>query len=287
MATDCEAEVTPTLVAGKVSELGENVIEGAVPVPERVTVWGEPPALSVMVMVAEKLPAAEGVNASVRAQVALAASEAPQVLAVMANAEALTPPSTSLVRVREAVPVLVRVRVWAALAVPAAAEKAVRVESESAGAGGAVPVPVSVMVWGEVGALSVIVAVPVSEPAVVGRKPKVRVQLAPATRGAEVLQVLVRVKLAVAARAMLVKLIDVLPALVSVTVLALALVPTVCEPKATAVLESVSAVTLVTLGEPPPLHPAMRKKQGARTASERFLRSIGDLSSDGLRKPTL
>jgi hypothetical protein len=54
-----------------------------------------------------------------------------------------------------------------------------------------------------------------------------------------------------------------------------------CGAKATVLLERVRAVTLGTLAEPPPLHPAIRNKQEARTASGRFLRSIGDLNSAG------
>jgi hypothetical protein len=123
------------------------------------------------------------------------------------------------------------------------------------------------------------VTVAVRAPTLTGAKPKVSVQLDPAGSGAVVLQALVRVKAVglVPPSAMLVKLIGVLPALVSVTTLGLELVPVTCEPKATVLLENVSAVTLGSLAEPPPPHPARRKKHEARTASERLLRSMGDL----------
>jgi hypothetical protein len=277
MAIDCDAEGVPTLVAVNVNGPGEKVMAGASPVPVRATLWGDPAALSVILTAALNVPPTEGVNVSVTAQFALAAIDAPQVLPVMANDVELVPASAMLVSVSEAVPVLVRVSVCGALVDPAFAEKGIRAENERAGAGGAVPLPVSVMVWGEPGTLSVTVTVAVKELAAVGRKPKVSVQLDPAGSGAVVLQAFVRVKAVglVPPRAMLVKLIAALPALVSVTTLGLALVPVTCGPKATVVLESVSAVTLGTLAEPPPPHPAMRKKQEARTASERFLRSMG------------
>jgi hypothetical protein len=121
------------------------------------------------------------VNVSVTVQEAFGASELPQVVAVMAKAVGLLPPSTGLpLMVRVAVPVLVSVRVCGALVDPEAALKAERVETERAG-----------------------------------------------------------------------------------------------------------AVTGVLLGFPPPLHPVMRVKQKAMTASGRRLRSMGDLNSDGLGKPPL
>ena len=51
-----------------------------VPVPERLTVWGLPAALSVIVSAAERLPLADGVNATLMAQLEPAASELMHVL---------------------------------------------------------------------------------------------------------------------------------------------------------------------------------------------------------------
>jgi hypothetical protein len=136
------------------------------------------------------------------------------------------------------------------------------------------PVPVRAMLWGEPGTLSVMVTVAASAPIAAGVKPKVNTQLEPAA--SEVPQALVIVKLVVALRVMLLKLIGVLPAFESVTGIAVAAVPTACEPKVTVALENVSAVTLGVAVEPPPPQPAMRMKQKAMTGSERRLRSMDD-----------
>ena len=51
-----------------------------VPVPERPTVWGLPPALSVMLIEDARLPLAVGVKVTLIVQLAPAATELPQVL---------------------------------------------------------------------------------------------------------------------------------------------------------------------------------------------------------------
>ena len=48
--------------------------------PERVTVWGLPLALSVMLTEAVRLPLAEGLNVTLIVQLLPAATELPQVL---------------------------------------------------------------------------------------------------------------------------------------------------------------------------------------------------------------
>ena len=80
--------------------------------PVRLTVCGLPVALSVMVIVPGWLPVAVGVKVTVMVQLALAASEAPQVLVC-----AYCVLAAMLVKVREAVPELVSVSVCAALVV--------------------------------------------------------------------------------------------------------------------------------------------------------------------------
>ena len=53
---------------------------GAVPVPDRPTVWGLPLALSAMLSAAARAPLAEGEKVTLRVQLAPAATELPQVL---------------------------------------------------------------------------------------------------------------------------------------------------------------------------------------------------------------
>jgi hypothetical protein len=80
--TVCAGDVVPVLVV-KLSELGESETAGAaaaVPVPLKVTVCGDPVALSATESVAAKLAAEAGVNVTEMEQLAFAASEFPQVL---------------------------------------------------------------------------------------------------------------------------------------------------------------------------------------------------------------
>jgi len=60
--------------------VGERLTREAVPVPERLTVCGLPLELSVMLTEAVRLPLAEGVKVTLIVQLALAATELPQVL---------------------------------------------------------------------------------------------------------------------------------------------------------------------------------------------------------------
>jgi hypothetical protein len=66
----------------KAKLVGERLTAAAVlvPVPERLTVWGLPGALSAMLSVAVRAPLAEGVKVTLIVQLALAANELPQVL---------------------------------------------------------------------------------------------------------------------------------------------------------------------------------------------------------------
>jgi hypothetical protein len=94
----------PTACAGKVKEAGERLTRGAVPVPVRLTVWVAGLALSVMVIEPLREPVAVGVNITLRVQLALAATLAPQVLVWEKS-----PLAVMLVRLRVALPVLLRV----------------------------------------------------------------------------------------------------------------------------------------------------------------------------------
>jgi hypothetical protein len=64
----------------KVRIVAERLAAGAVPVPERPTVWGLPLALSLILTEAVRLPLAVGVKVTLIVQLAPAATELPQVL---------------------------------------------------------------------------------------------------------------------------------------------------------------------------------------------------------------
>ena len=92
--------------------LGETLTVGDVlaPVPERLTVWEPPTALSVMVNKAARVPLADGVKVKVMVHLAPAARVEPQLLA-WAKSPALAPEVAMLVMFNAAVPELVRVAV--------------------------------------------------------------------------------------------------------------------------------------------------------------------------------
>jgi hypothetical protein len=79
--TTLAALVVPTVCAGNVSLVGVTVTAKPpeTPVPERVTVWGEFAALSVIVIVPGRLPVVVGENVTVTVQVAPPANAVPQV----------------------------------------------------------------------------------------------------------------------------------------------------------------------------------------------------------------
>ena len=81
-----------------------------VPVPERLTDWGLPVALSVMARAAARLPAAEGVNLMLMVQLAPAATLDPQLL-VWPKSPALAPKTAMLEMLKAELPELLRVTV--------------------------------------------------------------------------------------------------------------------------------------------------------------------------------
>jgi hypothetical protein len=81
-----------------------------VPVPDKLTVWGLPLALSLMLTEAVRLPLAVGVKVTLMVQLPPAATELPQVL-VWAKSPALLPATAMLVMLKAALPVLLRVTV--------------------------------------------------------------------------------------------------------------------------------------------------------------------------------
>ena len=84
--------------------------------PLRLTVCGEPVALSVIATEADRLPVAEGVKVAEIVQLAPAASEVPQVLLWLKSA-ALVPVIATPAMDSAAVPEFETVIVWAALVV--------------------------------------------------------------------------------------------------------------------------------------------------------------------------
>jgi len=91
---------------------------GAVPVPLKLTVCGLPLALSVSVRLPERLPVAAGVNVTLITQLLLAATGVLVVQVVPLAVTAKSPVAAMLVKVRDAVPLLVTVTALAALVVP-------------------------------------------------------------------------------------------------------------------------------------------------------------------------
>jgi hypothetical protein len=79
--TLCAALVVPTFWLLNVRLVGERLaVPAAVPVPVRLTVCGLPAALSEMLSVAVRVPAAVGVNVTLIVQLPFAATELPQAL---------------------------------------------------------------------------------------------------------------------------------------------------------------------------------------------------------------
>lgn len=111
-------ELAPTFSAPNASEVELRVAVAPSPVPVRATVcvlFATPLLLSVTVRVPVRLPGADGVKVTVIVQLALAATELPQVLV-----SAKSPPIPTLLMLSARVPVFDRVTVCAELVVPTA-----------------------------------------------------------------------------------------------------------------------------------------------------------------------
>jgi hypothetical protein len=115
--TPCDGLVVPTGSGGKAGD-ADKLTAGAVPVPIKLTTCGLPLALSVSVRLPERAPAAVGVNATSITQLLLAASGALIVQVVPLAATEKSPVATTLVKLRDAVPLLVTVTGIGALVVP-------------------------------------------------------------------------------------------------------------------------------------------------------------------------
>jgi hypothetical protein len=167
-----------------------NPKSGGVVVPVSDTVCGLPVALSVMVKVPMRVPAAVGVNVTLKVQFALAANMAGSVPHVFVCAKSPEVPIAVIVKLP--VPVLVSVTVCAALVVFSAWLLKVRLVGASPTAGvGFAPVPVSAMFCGLVLSLSVSCNVAVSLPTTVGLNVTLTVQVLVAPKGMLLLHELV------------------------------------------------------------------------------------------------
>lgn len=198
-------------------------------------VCGELPALSVIVTVPVRAPAAVGVKVTEIVQLPPSARLAPQ-LCVSAK----SPDAVIEVITRAAVPESVSVTVWAALVVPSICEAKERLVGESVTAGaattGGVPVPLKATVCGEPLALSVIVSAPVRLPAAVGVKVTEMVHVAP------VATLLPHVCASAKSPDALMEVIEsaAVPAFVSVTVCAVLVEPVDCDGKVRLAAERVT-----------------------------------------------
>ena len=166
--TDCDAVELPTGSDPNDRLVADSVAPGPRPVPVSATFWGEPPALSVMMMAAVNAPVAAGSKCPWMLQFAPAAKLVPQLLA-NTNEDAFVPVRAMLVMDKVALPVLVKVTACDAVAVPTAEEPNDRLVAESVAAGPR-PVPVSATFCGDPPALSLMVMAAVSAPPVVGSK---------------------------------------------------------------------------------------------------------------------
>jgi hypothetical protein len=175
--TICAALAVPTFAEAKVRLVDESVTDGAVatPVPERVTVWGEPVALSITERAPVRVPVAEGVKVTEMAQLPPAARLVPQFWLA-----AKSPDVAREVKLRAAFPELVNVTICATLVAPTFVDAKVKLVGESAAVGAvAMPVPESATVWGAPVALSATLNVPVRVPAAEGVKVTEIAQLPP------------------------------------------------------------------------------------------------------------
>jgi preprotein translocase subunit SecB len=172
----------PTAVLAKVRVAGVKLTAGTgvVPVPVRATACGDPLALSATLIEAVNKPTAAGVNFTVIVQLALTATELPQVF-VCENELAPTPvmlmPCPVPFKLSAAVPVFLSVTACVAGDKPTAVPANVRVVGVKLTTG-AVPVPFRVTFCGEPVALSATLTAAVNAPDATGVNFTVIVQLA-------------------------------------------------------------------------------------------------------------
>jgi hypothetical protein len=242
--------------------VGESVTVrvAATPVPERATVCGDPVALSATDKLAVFAPADGGLNSIETVQVALAASEAPHVVADFTNDVALVPVRVSEVSVTADVPVFLMVTSCAAVVTPAGVDANVRLAGDKLTlSAAAVAAPVSATVCGEPVALSATERLPVKVPAAVGLNSTETVHVAPAAN--DVVQVFAEIRYEdalVPVSVSEVRVTAAVPVFFTVTVCAADVEPTVVEAKVSAVGDSVTVsaaavpdpVNVTVCGEP-------------------------------------
>jgi hypothetical protein len=179
------ALVVPTFWLPKLSEVGLSVTLGAdvTPVPVSGTLCGLPPALSLMLRVAERAPFADGVKVTLMMQLAVAA----RVLGlsgqveVSAKSAAFAPFTVMPLIVSAAAPLFVRVIVCAELVAPIFWLPKLSEVGLSVTAGAeTTPVPLRGTLCGLPAALSLILTLALRAPEADGEKVTPIVQLAPA-----------------------------------------------------------------------------------------------------------
>jgi len=137
------------------------------PVPVSAMDWGEPVAVSMMVMFALNAPTAVGSKCPWMVQLAAGARLTPHVFP-NANEEAFVPVTAMLLMPSVQEPVLVRVTLCELVATPTISPPKDKLVDESDTVVAPSPVPVSAMVCGEFVALSVMVIAAVIAPIDVG-----------------------------------------------------------------------------------------------------------------------
>jgi len=202
------------------------------PVPARVTTWGLPAALSVMVRVPASAPTAGGVNVTLMVQLPPAVTVPAHVFVWAKFTLALI-----LAIVKVAVPEFVSVTGWAALVAPTGWPVKVRLVAERLTSGAGAPTPESRTVCGLPGALSVTASEPLLLPEAVGVNVTLILQLAPAATLAP--QLFIWAKAPVSVIPVIAR--GAVPVLVRVTACAALVVPAAWLAKLTVVGKSVTA----------------------------------------------
>jgi hypothetical protein len=166
--TDWDAVAIPTASEPNAKLAVDRDTAGPSPVPPSAIDCGELPALSTMVMAAERAPPVVGPKCPWMLQFAPAARLVPQSFA-KSNEDASAPVTLMLVMDRASLPVLARVTACDTLAVPTACEPNVKLAADRDTVGPS-PVPFSATLCGEPAALSVMTIAAVSAPTAVGAK---------------------------------------------------------------------------------------------------------------------
>ncbi len=244
------ALVAPTVVAANGRLAGATVAFAGEPTPDNATICGLLPAPSVNVSVAVREPAAVGLKVMLTVQVADPARLAPQVLPAIAKSPLLDPEIATLLILIAAGPPLLSVTVWAALVSPTVVAANVRLPGATVAFAGE-PTPDNATVCGLLPAASVNASVAVREPAAVGLKVMLTVQVAdPARLAPQVLPAIVKSPLLEPEIATLLMLIAAGPPLLSVTVWTALVAPTVVA--ANVRLAGVTVAFAGLAGEPVP-----------------------------------